>query len=441
MPSTDDYIALFDTLGQRGFKVDPRLCLTVRNKHISCDRCVESCVSGCINVAEDTLAVNPKKCIGCGTCVTACPTEAIQIETPSDEDIAREMTAVMKHNAGTVVIACANMLERVKGKLDPETVVKVACLGRIDESALLSVCAQGATRIILVSDDCETCAYCASAPLMQAVAESTQQLLRAWNVPCTVKRQTKFPKLCALVGQEQYDYQRREFLESLRSSGKANGEHLASYAIGKSLGAQTETIVHEHVTEDGILPQRQSTRRAKLMQTLKELGTPENVMIDTRLFGQIQIDTAKCNGCQMCAVFCPSAALVKHKEIDQAATAAPPKLYRAPGNPRANSESQQEGKPQKPVAKRHSSASSSSSFATGEAVDLLFAPSRCLACGSCQQLCPKDAITLSSTIRAKDLTRTYTQKTPMKDIYLEKGGPDAIKNSLSKLIDSAYIWG
>ena len=289
-----------------------------------------------------------------------------------------------------------------------------------------------------MENGCEDCAYGKGRKVIDEVVASTKSLFSAWGSSCSVKLSQKFPKLCALEGSAQYDYQRREFLLGLRTAAKNSGEDAAAYMIQKTVLAKEEKPLYEHVTADGTLPHHRPAARTQLLGALEELGSPRDAVVHTRLWRRVLIDQGLCNGCQMCAVFCPSAALAKHVEIDEEASSKPMKLFRAEGNPRAASAQQP---PSKPVTKRHAAKSASSSFATGEKVDLIHAPSMCVGCGTCEQLCPKHAIRLCDDVNATELFQGYTRTLELKDIFLEKGGPDAIKNSMSKLIDSPYIWG
>ena len=54
-------------------------CLLVRNRNAECLRCAQACTSGCISYNEQTkmLDIDQARCVGCGTCATACPTCAL----------------------------------------------------------------------------------------------------------------------------------------------------------------------------------------------------------------------------------------------------------------------------------------------------------------------------------------------------------------------------
>ena len=122
MPSVNDYAALLEVLSNQGFRVDAQQCISVRNRNVTCGKCADACVAGCIGVDGRRLVVNTENCIGCGTCATACPTGAIQVRNPGNDEVVAELLQVMEHNAGVVVIACASVLERAKSLVDPDSV-------------------------------------------------------------------------------------------------------------------------------------------------------------------------------------------------------------------------------------------------------------------------------------------------------------------------------
>ena len=436
MSRVADFAGLLEVLGHRGFVTDPKRCVALRNRNVACGACAKACVTGCISLNGGVLDIDTAKCIGCGTCATACPTGALRKTEPTDAEILTEVQAVCEHNAGTVVFACASVVEHAGAALDPDSVVRVACLGRVDEALLAGTVAAGATRIVLVTDACETCTYGRAADTIAAVRAGAASLFAAWNIACPLKVSQKFPKLCAAEAGAAYDAQRREFLASMRTLAKGGSRDTVNYLLDKSANEAPEPAF-EHVTEDGTLPHRPSFRHTLLANALDTWGEPaDGTAVTSRLWASLSIDTRTCNGCAMCAVFCPTGALAKRKEVDEEASAKPLRLYRAPGNPREGTE-----EAPRTVMKRHPGTSASSSFATGELVSLVHTPRACVACGTCAALCPKHAITLSHEIPAHDLFDGATHATPLPDIFREKGGPDAIKNSMGKLINSTYLWG
>ena len=443
MMRASDMADLFDKLANQNFLIDAHRCVSVRNKNIACNKCADACVSGCIQIHEHHVLVDTSCCIHCGTCATACPTGAIQVVNPSDDDLMTTIQQVMQHNAGILVVACNAQIDRAKHLIDPVTMVHIPCLGRIDESLLLAAAALGASRITLVSSDCENCPYGKGLPTITNVYASANALLTAWQSPCKLKMSQKFPKLCANTRTSDYDFQRRDFLLSAKRTVTTSGQEATGFMLQKAFGKDTERVPeYEHVCADGTLPHYRTKRRALLSSALTHLGTPpESACVKTRLWRRASIDTHRCNGCQMCAVFCPSAALAKRIEPNKQA-AKPLKLYRAPGNPRATQSTENNvsvNAESKNTA--HVQNVANSGFTHHEKATLVHAPSLCVNCECCVQLCPQHAITLKEEVRCSDLLHGYTEVISLKNDLHEKGGPNSIRTSMSKLINSASVWG
>lgn len=440
-----DLADLLDVLSKQNFLIDANRCISVRNRNVSCGKCIEACVSGCIRIDGRRLLVDTARCIQCGTCATACPTGAIQTINPTDAELFETARQAMSHNDNMLVIACAPQIKRAEALVNPETMVRVPCLGRIDESLILAAAALGAQRIALVASDCEHCSYGKGAQTIAAVHQSARVLLAAWESPCKLKLTQKFPKACAKQTDLGYDFQRRDFLLSIKSTAKTSGRETAVFAMRRAMGAPEEKPPeYEHVQADGTLPHYRPRRRALLSSALQHLGTPADTVVSCRLWRRVRIDETHCSGCQMCAVFCPSAALAKRVEIDEDANRKPLKLYRAPGNPRAARKDAPTGEPSPQLACAASGETKrtlpSGTGASGK-VTLVHTPSLCVNCGCCAQLCPHQAISLEASVRARELSGNCTETIPLKNALREKSGPDSIRNSMSKLIDSAYLWG
>ena len=126
-----------------------------------------------------------------------------------------------------------------------------------------------------------------------------------------------------------YDSGRRAVLAEGAALAARAGAVVAETAVTEALGdasnadAEGALVVDARdvgrylkVMDDGTLPHFIPDRRERLLDSLAALGEPEDVMVDTRLWGHVVIDTDACASCQMCAVFCPTGALAKFTDAD-----------------------------------------------------------------------------------------------------------------------------
>ena len=150
MPHMSNVIGLFEKLESRDITVHQHRCVRVRNRNATCARCAEACTSGCISYGDNELLIAPEKCIGCGTCATVCPTCALEAHRPNDAELLQTCLRALEATDGESIIACERVLEAVRGLFDPEKVVSVRCLGRVEESLLVELALAGAARITLV---------------------------------------------------------------------------------------------------------------------------------------------------------------------------------------------------------------------------------------------------------------------------------------------------
>ena len=175
-------INLIDEMNSTLLAVEPQRCVLVRHRNGECLRCAAVCTTGAISLGEEGIVVSPEKCIGCGTCASACPTGCLTAANPTDEELFGAVEAALAENEGRVAIACerafamasGNRMKRdscdatapsfVPGKIagatsDGRPLVGVVCLGRVDESLLVEATARGARSIQLISGPCESCPH------------------------------------------------------------------------------------------------------------------------------------------------------------------------------------------------------------------------------------------------------------------------------------------
>lgn len=412
----DNILGLFEKLESQSLAVQPSRCVVVRNRNASCRRCAEACPTGAILVEGNDLAVAPERCIGCGTCATVCPTAALESKKPDDKELLRAAVAAMQANDGAAVIMDAAMQAAAEGKYDPAKVAVVKSLGRVDESFIAVLVAGGATSVALVAgpaegktaegnaeeaEAAETAGTVGAAPdrAAQLVRDTAALLLETWGSDVSVKLTTKLPRSVRLAEPAEFDTGRRGFFSSVRDEARAAAAITAEHVVREKLGAEEEEEPKfAKVGEDGTLPHFLPERRGRLLLALSNMGEPDDVMIDTRLFGHVIIDPEKCTSCQMCATFCPTEAI--HKFGD-AATAAE----------------------------------------TGKPFGIDHYTGRCVQCRCCEDICPTGALTLSTDVFAADVTkRGRSERIPMKPRARKVNDPKSIVNAMSALLNVPNVY-
>lgn len=73
------------------------------------------CTTGAISLGEEGIVVSPEKCIGCGTCASACPTGCLTAANPTDEELFGAVEAALAENEGRVAIACERAFAMASG--------------------------------------------------------------------------------------------------------------------------------------------------------------------------------------------------------------------------------------------------------------------------------------------------------------------------------------
>ena len=394
----DNILGLFEKLESQSLAVQPSRCVVVRNRNASCRRCAEACPTGAILVEGNDLAVAPERCVGCGTCATVCPTAALESKKPDDKELLRAAVAAMQANDGAAVIMDAAMQAAAEGKYDPAKVVVMKSLGRVDESLIAVLAAGGATSVALVAGPVED-ASAASDRTAQLVCDTAVLLLETWGSDVSVKLTSKLPRSVRRTEPAEFDTGRRGFFSSVRDEARAAAAITAEHVVREKLGAEEpEEPKFAKVAEDGTLPHFLPERRGRLLLALSNLGSPEDVMIDTRLFGHVIIDGEKCTSCQMCATFCPTEAI---RKFGDAATAAE----------------------------------------TGRPFGIDHYTGRCVQCHCCEDICPTGALTLSTNVFATDVTkRGRSERIPMKPRKRKVNDPKSIVNAMSDLLGVPNVY-
>ncbi|MCB7036160.1 4Fe-4S binding protein [Eggerthella sinensis] len=392
MSHVTNFFGLLEQLQSADITVHQNRCAVVRNRNATCMKCAEVCTSGCISYDDNELVIAPEKCIGCGTCATICPTCALEAHRPDDAELLQSCLSACAQADGEVIIACEQLLSAAEGLYDPEKVVGAACLGRVEESLLVSLAAQDAAHVSLVRAKCASCAHAVGHDTAELVCATANTLLETWNSPLRASIVDKLPSLARLAQDKGYDAGRRGFFATMKGEAKNAAVTTADYAVKDALGVEEQQAPkYVKVTKDGTLPHFIPHRRERLLDALAALGEPQDVMIDTRLWGHVVIEADECSSCQMCATFCPTGAIAKFKEED-------------------------------------------GTFGVEHR------PSACVKCRCCTDICPEDALWLSDEVFAVDLLSNAVERYEMKPLKNPPGNPHQIYRSMKDLIGIDQVY-
>lgn len=381
----------FTAVDSGAIRVHRERCAKVRNRNVDCLKCAAACTSGCISLEDGELVIDASKCVGCGTCATVCPTCALESLNPSDAELKAACLRAVRGDE--VVIACSQMEAALDDLLVPGAAASVVCAGRVDESLLAGLAADGIGRVTVLCGDCDHCAQRHGRDTAEFVAETARQVLGAWgndlevvvtDVPPASVLADGADEAAAETARTAYFAQERacapihkseemlagssvgaDFsppcapnLDGLSQSAGdvATESGLKSAPTQNGPGKATAHLAHSlHVMKDGTLPHFIPDRRERLLDALAQLGEPEDGKLATRLWGAVVIDGTKCVSCRMCATFCPTGAIAKFDDADGT-------------------------------------------------LGVTHTPGDCVKCGSCRDVCPADAITLLDAVPASWLT-------------------------------------
>lgn len=306
-----DIVEIAESLETKSIHVVEDRCVVVRNRNVRCRKCQEACPVDAFAIAGNTLSLNHSACVSCGACSTVCPTETLIPLRPLDDELANATAEATLNNGGISVFACARIAS--KQLADPDTFAEVPCLARLEENILCGLAARGIEEILLIDGECASCKYHVCNAGIDETVASANTLIGAVGSDSRVVRRSSFPdRMLVEEASELYGVSRRDFFSQTKGGAKAVAEKTASALLKSQLQERVATLKERlGISEAGTIPHFEPERRMRILDSLDSIGTPAVDEIDTRLWGKVHIDTAECNACHMCTVFCPTGALEK----------------------------------------------------------------------------------------------------------------------------------
>ena len=239
---------------------------------------------------------------------------------------------------------------------------------------------------------CAECEHASGFETARLVRDTALALLETWNNDMRIDLVEKLPSAVRRSGDEGYDASRRSFFSSVKDEAKSAAAVTADYAVKDALGVEEPPEPKfVKVGKDGTLPHFIPDRRGRLLAALGALGQPQDVLINTRLWGHVIIDPEKCSSCQMCATFCPTGAIAKYAGEDGS-------------------------------------------------IGVTHRPVDCVKCRCCTDICAQGALELSDEVFAVDLLSGAQERYPMKPLKNPPGNPHQIWRSMKDLLGCDQVY-
>lgn len=209
--------------------------------------------------------------------------------------------------------------------------------------------------------DCAACPHHTGGAFVREVAQGARNLLDAFScdMPLTVTDQVPERVVVTTGHQKGADdceggkggLSRRDALVQAKDAGAKLAAEGIDDALGRRKPQPVAAAYRKVDPASGTLSHFVPTRRTRLYNYLRHIGEPVADSVETRVVGRLAIDAGKCTSCRMCAVFCPTGAIMK---VDEP-----------------------------------------------ETFGIFHRPAACVQCRLCESLCPEGAISIESTIPIK----------------------------------------
>jgi ferredoxin len=282
------------------------LCKNVRFRQGDCRECVNICPESAISL-ELGPDINDN-CTGCGLCVSACPTEALQHQVDMEQYLLDAMESLSGDGqaAGEKTSFFIHCREAEKADRNSHP---VPCLGNVSENIMLGGALSGVNKIVMSRGACSQCR------LMQGEAQlqSSIERFHALQKPLGLEGFELHVEENRKDAEKNKKLSRRTFFSRISDYGRDRSA-MSGYANDK---ASHDLPAGKPDSQNG---KRPSPRRETLRKLLKQ-GLDADTVIDYHTkpvpWATMTVDEEKCIACAICVVVCPTGALVKTFENDQ----------------------------------------------------------------------------------------------------------------------------
>lgn len=261
----------------RAVDVSPRYeaqrCLIVtRASNLACRECVDACPHDAVRIVGMRIEIDPVDCTGCGLCVRACPSEALEQRV-------------------SVASAAPARCSKVKGSSQ-----SVQCLAKLSEMDMLQLTNRDG-QVTLARGDCSNCRI--GGPSVPASVAQTAA--RAQILAETMGRHVEI-KVIQAETLDQVDPGRRLSRRALLSGGLREAGQAAADALGP-----IERLLPAPEAEPGLVDM--PVEHTRKVAALRAADPPPETLVPFRLPRVAD----GCILCPLCTKACPTDAL--HREL------------------------------------------------------------------------------------------------------------------------------
>jgi len=307
-------------------RLETEKCLNRLYRGIECRTCVEQCPGKALSLESGKIEMNTDACVGCGQCLTHCPTGVFHMESWDEKTVIKQ---ALETESDTVVLFCGGHPKpyRKSKNQEFECLKFPICLAGLSKAALFEMAA--GKKLELMADACKECEHTSCLSLIKGQVQRTEEMLMA----CTGDSQLsllearpedeKGRKQKAVFSGEKA-CSRREFLFRLADVGLktvSNEYEAAAAQVEKDAAANRgdATIIN------GVRVGRRLAYRPEWTDRLKHIyhrtyaGAKEHG--EPAVWPSVRIKS-NCTNCNLCASFCPTGAL--RIEVEERASADEP---------------------------------------------------------------------------------------------------------------------
>jgi ferredoxin len=141
-------------------RLAPERCLRRPSRSGGCARCLNACPFGALQIAENGIDIDRRRCRACGCCEAACPTGALQLRDPAHETVLLRLKTTLAGRVPTGGPAPTLVLHETAARAtvlpdsfgpggEPVVRFEAEGIGRIGAETMMAALAWGALRVVV----------------------------------------------------------------------------------------------------------------------------------------------------------------------------------------------------------------------------------------------------------------------------------------------------